>query len=110
MAAGGDVASWAGIRLLDIPRREDLLVLNDDAADRVAAVVARPYPRQDVVDGINDVAVSVICNGTMGALRGIPNDRDRRVDKEIEPVTGLLDSRTTFKPNSRLIFASGHGA
>jgi hypothetical protein len=45
MSSSSYVAPWASVSLLNFPRCEDLLVLNDDDTDGIMAALALPDAR-----------------------------------------------------------------
>src|SRR6266852_1985866 len=97
--ARDDVAARPRVGLLDVARREHLLVLHEHDPRAIAPALVRPYARDDVVDGIDDVLVTVVAELPVRALRGVAADRQRGVDQEIEPVHRLLDAGTALRPD-----------
>ena len=73
-----DVAPRAGIGLLNLTCREERPILNDHDAHTVSPTVIRPDTRQDIIDGVDDIAVTVIADCPMRTLRGVAHDGHRR--------------------------------
>src|SRR5438093_5763488 len=108
--ARDDVAARPRVGLLDVARSENLLVLQEHDTRAIAPALVRPYAREDVVDGIDDVLVSVVAELPVRALRGVAADRQRGVDQEIEPVDRLLDARTALCPDRPGVIPRGEHA
>src|SRR2546430_10725424 len=107
MAARGHVAPRAGIGLLYLTRREELLILNDHNAHTVPTVVICPDARQDIVDRVNDIAVAVVADRPVGTLRGVAHAGHGRIDEQVEQVPGLLHDRTPPQPDASAYLPPG---
>ena len=110
VSAGRHIAARPRIGLLDGAGGKDALLLDEDGADTVAALVVRPHPRGDVVDAIDDVLRSVVADHALRPLGGVAADRHGRVDEKIEPVDRLLDPRAPLGPDRAVVFAARQDA
>src|SRR5712664_2353535 len=82
MSARGHIAARASICLLHLARCKKLLVLDDHDTHAVLAAGIRPDARQDVVDRVNNVAITIIADRPVGTLRGVAHEWHRRVDAQ----------------------------
>src|SRR5260370_38060738 len=101
------IAPRASIGLLDLTRREELFILNDHNAHTVPTIGIGPDTRQDIVDRINDIAVAVVADRPVSALRGIARAGHGRVDEQVEPVAGPLHERTPLQPDGSGVLPPG---
>src|SRR4029434_10813647 len=106
MPSRGDIATGSGVGFLHVARGKNLLVENRNGADTIAAVFVRPNTRSDVIDGIDDIAISVVANGPMRPLRRIANDGQSGIDQQVQPVGCLFNKWATFKPDPTQILAA----
>src|SRR4029453_13986745 len=84
MATRGHITPRAGIGLLHLARREEQLILNDHNAHAVPATTIAPDAWHDVVNRVNDVAVAIIADCPVSALRGIAHAGHGRIDEQVE--------------------------
>src|SRR5579862_2954769 len=108
MAAGRAIAAGPRIDLRDFARGKDLLLLQDDNAAAIAALLVGPDLRFDPMCRIDDVVRPVIADLALRALRRIAANRQGRVDDESEPVRRLLDRGTALGEDRAVIFAARH--
>ncbi len=80
MTSSSHVSAWSSITLLNIPCGKDLLFLDDDPANTVAAITVCPNARDNVVYRIDDVAVAIVTDRAMWTLRGVTHNRNLDVD------------------------------
>src|SRR5438132_11792052 len=71
MSTRGHIAARACVSLLHLARCKKLLVLDDHDPHAVLAAAIRPDTRQDIVDCVDNVAIAIIADCPVGALRGI---------------------------------------
>src|SRR5712664_1448001 len=74
MSTRGHIAARASIGLLYLACCKKLLVLDDHDTHTVLAAAIRPDTRQDVVDCVNDIAIAIIADRPVGALRGVAHE------------------------------------
>src|SRR6185436_5607662 len=108
VTAGRNVTTWPRVRFLHIARREDLLVENRHCADKIAPVLVRPDLRCDVVHRIDNIAIAIVADRPMRPLRGIADNRQRRIDQQIQPIDRFLDKWAALEPDAAEIFAAAH--
>src|SRR5437868_5031781 len=106
MPAGRHIAARPRVGLLDGARGKDPLLLDQNRAGLVVALLVLPNPRGDVFDRVDDVLRPVIADHAVRPLSGIAANRHGRVDQEVEPVDRLLDAWAALGPDRTVIFAA----
>src|SRR5215472_8943150 len=98
VSTGCHITTGPRIGLLYSAGGEDPLFLDKDSAGFVAALFVRPDSRSDVVNRIDDVFRPVIADHAVRPLGGVAANRQRCVDKEVQPIDRLFDPRAALSP------------
>ena len=98
MTAGGHIAAGPGIGLLDGASGEDPLLLDQNRAGLIAALIVLPDPRGDVVDRIDNVwgmgDASILLSqrtGGGGAVRRLARRESGRLCQRVLMIANMLE-------------------
>src|SRR6516162_2855822 len=100
------IAAGPSVGFLNSAGGENPLLLNENGASSISAVLVLPDARGDIFDGVDDILRPVGADQPVWPLCGIATDRQRRIDKQIEPIDRLLDPGATLGPNRAIVFAA----
>src|SRR5215468_3296501 len=106
MSTGCYIAAGPSVGFLDGTGGKDALLLNENRASSISAVLVLPDARGDIFDGVDDILRPVGTDQAVWPLCGIATDRQRRVDKQIEPIDRLFDPGAALGPNRAIVFAA----
>ena len=73
VTSDGDIAAGPRVHLGNLARCENALVGHQHNTGAIAARLIRPSARCDPIDGINDVARTIVADRPVRALRGMPH-------------------------------------
>ena len=99
MTAGGAITTRPRILFLYLAGGKNLLILQEHRSELVLSFRVCPTTRSDITDRIDYIAGTIARKRTMGPLGSVADNRNLRVDQQVQPVNRLFDRRTAFQPD-----------